>query len=100
MKSYSITVKVEHDEEAERSIISIETPKDQELLDLPRQAITLAGGIALIIRRLETTTEEYNLGMKEDELMKQIVDYLQREFVSNESFNDGFTNDDYKDEEK
>jgi hypothetical protein len=72
---FEVCVKVEVKDG--RSHISVEVPPSQDL-NLEEVGKVLAGGLALAIKSSE----------KEAEYMKEIMEYLQNEFVNIDSFSD------------
>lgn len=93
---YNIGVNVEIDTETKKTNVEVVYPSDQSLVALPHQVFGLASGIALIIRSVGDVSDELTLGLKDFELMESVMDYLQHEFVNNDSFKDRVVNKDLK----
>jgi hypothetical protein len=66
-----------------RSDIEIKYPENQQKISFQLSAHILASGISLLIRLCEKES-----GMKDHELMKEIIDHLEMEFTSTRSFDD------------
>lgn len=68
--------------------VSISFPESDNGMSLRESAMTLASAIMLLIRNCEKVNNV------EHELMTDVINYMQSEFVNNDSFSDGkiFTN--------
>ena len=75
MSDISVTVEVDFVED--KSNIFVKQPADQKL-EINELAKVLAGGLMLCIRLDENSPV----------LMKEIIDYMNHEFIDNESFKD------------
>lgn len=82
MEEYSINLNIRLIPE-EKTTIKVAQVSGERVLTYEEIARCLAGGIALIIKMVNTESEN-----RDHILMKEIVDYLNSEFVSNISFAD------------
>jgi len=72
-------------------VVNVLFPVDQEKIPLNIAAHMLASGISLIIKGCNSS----DLGIKDYELMKEIMDHLNSEFSSTKSFEDIEINDEF-----
>jgi len=76
-----------------RMNINIAFPKEQPILSIKSSVMMLASGINLLIRSLPNSES----GIKEYELIKEVINYMESEFINSNSFNDiMFKNDKFK----
>lgn len=83
MRDISITVIAELDNETERTTIHIGYPKG-DVLGIKQSVHLLAGGISLLVK----SCSKHDLGIKDHELMDEIMEHLNKEFSSIDSFQD------------
>jgi hypothetical protein len=69
--------------ENKRNYIDIGFPKEQELLSVKESIMILASGMSLLMKAGHKRGD-----FKDYEMMKHVVNYLNSEFVSTESFED------------
>lgn len=80
---YTVCITVA-DREDGRTNVNLSTPPEQPKLTISEMAKILSGGISLCVGLCEKE------GLVKDyELMQEIIDYLNNEFISLDSFKDG-----------
>lgn len=79
---YEVTVMAEMMENG-RVDVSISYPKNQEHISFQSTAHILAAGISLLIKVCEKES-----GMRDYELMEEIIKHLEEQFTSPTAFND------------
>lgn len=82
----SVTVRVNIHEDG-NSMVDIITPTYQKAMDVKQMAHILIGGVNLLIKGCQHNDE----GIKDYELMQEIQDHLNENFISDE-FADAWTN--------
>jgi hypothetical protein len=83
MSSLSLTVTIEPKEETGLMGLYITYPQDQPKLSLKEMAHMFAGGISLCVKLCEDEGV-----MKDYELMQTVINHLNDEFISLNSFRD------------
>jgi hypothetical protein len=83
MSSLSLTITIEPKEDTGLMGLYITYPKDQPKLSLKEMSHMFAGGISLCVKLCENEGE-----IKDYELMQMIINHLNDEFVSLNSFKD------------
>lgn len=83
MSSLSLTITIEPKEDTGFMGLYITYPKEQQKLSLNDMAHMFAGGISLCVKLCEDEGE-----IKDYELMQTIIDHLNNEFISLNSFKD------------
>jgi hypothetical protein len=92
MSENKVHVIVSHDViDDNRSTIEVKFLDGEPKISLSESAKILAGGISLIVKLVN----QHETEKKDYELMKEIIDYLQNEFVSLESFSDAYADPEY-----
>ena len=86
------TVRVIEDKEIPGKMnLFIELPKDQPKMNVQQIAHLLTGGVNMLIKSCSNA----DTGIKDHELMTEVVEHLKSEFIDLESFNDIFVNKKY-----
>lgn len=83
MSKLSLTITLEPNPETGLMGIYITYPEQQEKLSLSEMAHMFAGGISLCVRLCESEGK-----IKDYELMQNVIEHLNNEFISLNSFND------------
>lgn len=83
MEKYNIIVSAEFDHENQKVNVSISQPNEEKKLDFRSIAHILTSGIMLLTKLVNETSE-----IKDYQLMKEIIDHMNSEFVSLTSFSD------------
>lgn len=79
----TVVVDVITDTEIGRSIVNIGFPTDKPL-NVRESAHMLAAGISMLIRSCDNN----KMGIKSHELMKEVIDHLNNEYISVDSYSD------------
>lgn len=82
MEKYNVIVSAEFDQENQKVNVSVFQTGEKKL-DFKSQAHILTSGIMLITKLVNETSE-----IKDYQLMKEIIDHMNSEFVSLTSFSD------------
>ena len=89
MKENKLSITVNYRSDGNKSYFDIQVPKEQRGLGVKDSAKILSGGIALLIKAGHSRGD-----FKDYEVLSEIINYLQNEFISNESFKDVKITDD------
>ena len=93
----SVIVSVEADEIVDKKVnVSIGLPSDQEDMSVANVTHLLVGGIAMLIK----SCGDSDMGIKDHELMEEVLEHLNLEFSSYKSFDDLYINKKYITKEK
>jgi hypothetical protein len=87
MSSNHLRVIIDVETVNNRSNISIGYPNGQELLTVKESSHILAGAISLLIKSSSQGDK-----IKDYELIKEVIDHLNSEFVNTDSFSDFYVN--------
>ena len=87
MSDYNYRVIVDVESSEGRSNISIGYPKNQPLLSVRDTSHILAGAISLLIKT-SSKGDKY----KDYELIQEVINHLNSEFVNIDSFSDAYVN--------
>ena len=87
MSSNRLRVIIDVETANNRSNISIGYPNGQELLTVKETSHILAGAISLLIK-----TSSKGDKFKDYEIIREVVDHLNSEFVNSDSFSDLYVN--------
>ena len=87
MSSNHLRVIIDVETVNNRSNISIGYPNGQELLTVKESSHILAGAISLLIKSSYQGDK-----IKDYELIKEVIDHLNSEFVNTDSFSDLYVN--------
>lgn len=83
MSEYNLNVTVNLKKNGDRMDVTILFPRNQPSLTVTDSAIILASGLSLLIRSCSKTE-----GVTDAELMRNVVDFLNEQFINTDSFND------------
>lgn len=87
MSDYNLRVIIDVESSEGRSNISIGYPKNQPLLSVRDTSHILAGAISLLIKT-SSKGDKY----KDYELIQEVINHLNSEFVNIDSFSDAYVN--------
>jgi hypothetical protein len=82
-----LSVSVDMEVKDGRSYLSINFPKNQKQITVQETSHILAGAISLLIKSSSQGDK-----IKDYELIKEVIDHLNSEFVSTDSFSDLYVN--------
>ena len=82
MEKYNVIVSIESRPDGKMNV-SVGQPQGEEKLTFVQMSHTLAAGISLLIKLVNEKSEK-----KDHELMREIIEYLNQEFISLISFSD------------
>lgn len=85
----TININVEIKREGDRAIINVYYPDNQQLITPSTGAHILAGAIGVIIKGCTHN----DMGIKDHELVKDVVDHIHKDFVESKNFEDVYVND-------
>lgn len=83
-----INVIIERVADSTRHNISLAYPIEQDKLTVKQSAHLLIGGVCLLIK----SCSKLNTGIKDYELIKEVIEHLNHEFSSIASFEDAYVN--------
>lgn len=85
-----ITVRVVENEEFPGKMnVNIEIPKEQQKMSTQQAAHILTAGVNLIIKSCGSE------GIKDHELITEVIEHLRSEFINSKSYDDVFRNNKY-----
>jgi len=92
MYKREINITVDEDEVIPKKYnISIAMPKDQAIMSVKEITHTLIGSVSMMIK----SCEHNEVGIKDYELLEEVIEHLNSEFGSIKSYNDLYTNEVY-----